>query len=109
MEHVAGNMDWHARWVGTATPAARREHDAMARVAAAYHAMARAGTRAAGAMSAMKDLPAAPHDATKVDRPAQARYLRTKIAMQREFAALLLRHAEESEKALAELEPATPR
>lgn len=109
MEHVAGNMEWHARWVGTGTPAARREHDAMLRVVAAYRAMARAAAQADAAMTAMKDLPPAPHDRAKIDRTAQARYMRTKIDMQRAFSALLLRHAEESEQALAELEPPAPR
>ena len=28
-DNVAGNMDAHATWVGTATPAAKQEHDAL--------------------------------------------------------------------------------
>jgi hypothetical protein len=66
--------------------------------------MADAGGRAAAAMRAMEDLPPAPHDPSKVDHHAQARWMRTKIGMQREFAALLTHHAEESERALAHLE-----
>lgn len=109
MSHVAGNMEWHARWVGAHRSAeARKEGAAMARVAREYRAMAAAAGRAAEAMRAMKDLPAAPHDGAKVDRAAQATWMRTKIKMQRQFAATLLQHAADSEKALAELEASPP-
>jgi hypothetical protein len=103
MEHVAGNMEWHAEWVGTGTPAAKRERDALIRVAAEYRAMAAAGARAATAMADMHDLEPVPHDRAAVDRAAQGRWMRAKIEMQREFAALLIRHAEDSEQALADL------
>jgi hypothetical protein len=96
MDHVAGNMETHAAWVGSAPGAARREHEAMLRVAAAYRAMA------AAAGQEMRDLPPAPHDPARLDRPALARWMRAKIAMQRDLAAVLVRHAEESEAALAE-------
>lgn len=105
MDHVAGNMEWHARWVGVGSLAAQREHDALLRVAAEYRAMASAAARAETAMVAMKSLPPAPHDPSKMDRAGQAHWMRAKIKMQREFASMLLRHAQESEKALAELEP----
>jgi hypothetical protein len=108
MDHVATNMEGHARWVGTASPAAKAEHDAMMRVAAAYREMAAAGGRAATAMRAMKELPPAPHDPARMDRQGQAGFMRAKIQMQRAFAALLIRHVEESEKALAELEAPGP-
>lgn len=109
MEHVAGNMEWHAGWVGTGSPAAKREHDALIRIATEYRAIAAAGARAATAMTDMKGLEPVPHDRTKLDRAAQAQWMRAKIKMQREFSTLLLQHAEESEKALAELEvPAAP-
>lgn len=103
MNHVATNMEWHAAWVGVASPAATREHDALLEVAGAYRAMASAAARAAAAMEAMKDLPPAPHDPSRIDRAGQARWMRDKIEMQRAFAALLVRHAEESEQALAEM------
>ena len=109
MSHVASNMEWHAGWVGAnRSVEARRERDAMARVAREYRAMAAAAGRAASAMRAMKDLPAGPHDRSKVDLPAQASWMRAKIKMQRQFAATLLQHAADSEKALAELEAPPP-
>src|SRR5437870_13329980 len=76
MDHVAGNMEAHAAWVGTAPGAAQREHEAMLRVAAQYRAMAAAAARATTEMRAMKDLEAAPHDPNGIDRQAQARWMR---------------------------------
>ena len=108
MRHVATNMDAHARWVGDATPAARAECDALAGVAAGYRAMAEAADGAAAAMVAMRALPAAPHDPARLDRPALAAWMREKIALQRAFAALVLRHADDSEAALSEIEASRP-
>jgi len=107
MAHVVKNMDAHARWVG-ASPAGAREQAAMERVADAYRALASAAAQAADAMRAMKDLPAAPHDPGRWDRAAQARWMREKIALQRDFAAMILRHAQASESALAALEAPRP-
>lgn len=107
MDHVATNMEWHAMWVGTDSAAAKREHDALIRVAGEYRAMATAAGRATAAMKAMKDLAPTPHDPSKVDHAGQARWMRAKIQMQRQFAKLLTRHAEDSEKALAQIEART--
>ena len=104
MNHVATNMEWHAGWVGTASTSAKLEHDGLLRVAGEYRAMAASAGRAATAMKAMRDLSASPHDSSKMDRAAQARWMRAKIRMQRAFAALLMRHADESEKALGRME-----
>jgi hypothetical protein len=103
MNHVATNMEWHARWVGSESTAAKTEHEALLRVARAYRAMADAASRAAAAMIAMNELPPAPHDPSQVDRAAQAAWMRAKIQMQRDFAALIARHADQSEAALAQL------
>ncbi len=104
MTHVATNMEAHANWVGTGSKPAQKEHDALLRIAREYRAMAAAGARAATAMEAMKSLEPAPHDPRKMDRAAQARWMRAKIQMQRDFAALISRHADDSERALAFLE-----
>jgi hypothetical protein len=109
MMHVAANMETHATWVGSGSDPARREQAGLLDVAAAYREMAKAGARAGAAMRAMKDLPPAPHDGTKIDRAALARWMRAKITMQREFAALVARHADESERALAQLQGAGDR
>jgi len=101
MDHVAGNMEAHAAWVGTEPGTAQREHEALRRAAAAYRAMAAAAGRAAAELQAARDLEPAPHDPARLDRPALARWMRAKIAMQRDLAAVLERHAQESEAALA--------
>ncbi|MDC0682745.1 hypothetical protein [Sorangium atrum] len=98
--HVADNLEAHAAWVGSATPEARLEHDAMRRVAAGYRGIGDAAGRAAEAMRAAGDLPAAPHDLARFDRGAFEAWMRRKIELQRGFAALLLEHAEASERVL---------
>jgi hypothetical protein len=101
MRHVAINLEAHAAWVGTASPAARQEHDGLRRVAAAYGEMAAAADRACEVMRAMRAVPAAPHDPARRDRAAFLAWMRRKIELQRAFASMLDRHAAESERALA--------
>jgi hypothetical protein len=100
MAHVARNLRAHASWVGTATPEATLEHDALQQVAAGYEAISAAAERTASTMAALRTLPAAPHDPKKLDRAAFADWMREKIAKQRELARLLLEHAASSEKVL---------
>jgi hypothetical protein len=98
--HVAENMDVHAEWVGTRSPEALREHDAMRAAAAAYRKIAAAASDAASFMRGQMDLPAASHDPQRLDRQALTAWMHTKITMQRDFARLLLEHAAQSERAL---------
>jgi hypothetical protein len=99
--HVAKNMEVHARWVGTASPQASREYDALRATAAAYQRIANSAAYAASFMRSLVDLPAAAHEHAQLDRQALAAWMHTKVAMQREFAQLLLDHAAASEQALA--------
>ena len=103
MSHVSSNMEVHARWVGSGSGGAR-EHDSLMVVAREYQAIADAAIRAASAMKAMRDIPAAPHDPLRLDRGRQALWMRAKIEMQTELAQLLIEHAEASKKVLAMLE-----
>jgi hypothetical protein len=96
-EHVAVNLDAHARWVGTDSEAARHEHDSLRLIATEYRSIAMAAERAAAIMRSMEGLPAAPHDPARLDRSEQLRWMRQKISLQRDFAKLLLAHAETSE------------
>lgn len=100
MRHVAMNLEAHASWVGTASPAARAEHEGMLRVAAAYRDMADAAERAADLMRSLRVLPAAPHDRAAFDGAAFTDWMRAKIDRQRALAGLLERHAAVSERAL---------
>ena len=102
MRHVAENMDVHARWVGTATPEARAEHDALAELAGDYRQIADAAGRAAATMRAMRDLKPVAHDPELWDGPSFMTWMRQKIDLQRAFAKLILEHAETSERVLAD-------
>jgi hypothetical protein len=101
--HVAENMDAHAEWVGTKSPDAAREHDAMRAAAVAYRKVAAAANEAASLMRGLGDLPAADHDPARLDRQALAVWMRTKIALQRDFARMLVDHADQSERVLEAL------
>jgi ribosomal protein S18 acetylase RimI-like enzyme len=103
MSHVSSNMEVHAKWVG-AGPSGAPERDSLMVVAREYQAIADAAIRAAAAMKAMKDIPAAPHDPSRLDRGQQALWMRAKIEMQTQFAHLLVEHAEASKKALVMME-----
>ena len=105
-EHVASNLLSHAKWVGTTTAAAAAEHDALVHIAREYRNIAAAAERAATIMKSMHDLPPAPHEPSRRDRPAQARFIRHKIDLQLRLADLLASHAEASRAALLELEAA---
>lgn len=103
-EHVASNMVTHAKWVGTATPAAAAEHDCLTHIAREYRNVAAAAERAAAIMKSMEGLEPAPHDPARLDRAGQARFIRHKIELQLKLADLLVRHADASRAALTELE-----
>ena len=101
---VATNMVTHAKWVGTATPPAAAEHDALVQIAREYRNIAAAAERASAIMKSLHDLPPAPHDPSRLVRPAQARFIRHKIDLQLKLADLLVSHAEASRAALVDLE-----
>jgi hypothetical protein len=101
---VATNMAAHAKWVGTSTPEAAGEHDALSYIAREYRNIAAAAERAAAMMKSLHGLSPAPHDPTLLDRAAQARFIRRKIDLQLKLAHLLTVHADASRSALAELE-----
>ena len=103
-ELVATNMVVHAKWVGTSSPEAAAEHDSLTHVAREYRSIAAAAERAATLMKSMHDQPPAPHEPSRLDRPAQARFMRRKIELQLRLADLLTSHAEASRSALVELE-----
>jgi hypothetical protein len=80
------------------------ERNGLMAVARAYRELAAAASRAAGTMKSMRDLPAAPHDASRLDRPQLLHWMRAKIEMQTELAELLIRHADLSKKVLGAME-----
>lgn len=104
MHHVSSNLDAHAQWVGVDTDAARNEHDAMLRVAAAYRAIATAADEAAAVMRSFRDLEPAAHDSAAFDRAGFVVWMRAKIELQKNLATLLMDHALVSENALERFE-----
>ena len=103
MSHVAANMEAHAKWVA-GSAGGKLEHDRLMLVAREYESIAAAAGRAASAMKSMQSIPPVQHDPSQLDRAGQARWMRSRIAMQLELARLLTRHAEVSKKVLAEME-----
>jgi len=101
MQHVAENMEAHARWVGTRTVEAQAEHDSLLKLAADYRRIAAAATQAVSTMRGMRNLKPAPHDPALWDRQAFTQWMRKKIDIQRAFAHLILEHTETSERILA--------
>ena len=100
MAHVARNLRAHAVWVGARSAEAKLEHDALQQVAAGYEAISEAASRTAAAMTAMRELPPAPHDPNAFDRASFVSWMREKVELQREMAKLLLEHAASSEAVL---------
>jgi hypothetical protein len=102
-KHVAENLRDHAAWVGSGSPAAKREQEAMLATAQRYAGLSAQAEETAGALRALAQLPAAEHDASKLDRKKLAAWMKTKIELQRKLAGSLLEHAEESQRVLDEL------
>ena len=93
VRHVAINLEAHAAWVGSRSPAAREEQDGLRRVAAAFRDMADAAERAVALMRSLHALSPAEHDRTTFDHGGFVAWMREKIERQRALAALLERHA----------------
>jgi hypothetical protein len=108
MGHVAENMVVHARWVRASSDAGEVEERGLLAVAEQYRAIATASENAAAGMRAMQETPPVPHDLARLDREALARWMKTKVALQRRLAHLLLNHAEHSEVVLRKMEQSTP-
>lgn len=100
MQHVANNLEAHARWVGGDSPEAEAERDGLRRLAQHYRRIADSARQAATTMRNMHDLEPVHHDPARWNDVAFARWMRTKVALQRSFATLLLQHADTSEKVL---------
>lgn len=102
MDHVAVNLTAHAKWVGSASDAAAAEHDALVQLAFDYRAIAGAARQAASTMRGMTGLDAAPHDPERWDKAGFAAWLALKIDLQTQLGQLLLDHAKEARRHLAE-------
>lgn len=97
--HVAFNMREHAKQLDEASP----EATALIAVADGYEAISAEAQRVCNFMRTLKSLPSAPHDRARQDRKSLADWMQNKVVIQRHFAKLLNEHADQSERALAEL------
>jgi hypothetical protein len=103
-KHVAANLRDHAAWVGTSSPPAEREHEALNSVAQGYEAVGTEAQRTANLMRTLKDLQPTVHDPQGWDGAKFAVWMRTKIELQSRLAKLLLEHAEQSERVLEQMQ-----
>jgi hypothetical protein len=103
LKHVAQKRWAHADWCGTETEAACGEHAALSRVAQAYENLGALAEQTAGMMRSLQQLDAVAHDPAKLDRAQFERWMRKKVRLQRDLAAMLLAHAAQSEHALEQL------
>ena len=102
-KHLAENLRDHAAWVGNATPEAKREQEALLAAAERYQSISDQAAQTANQLRGLAQLPAAAHDASKLDRNKLAASMRTKIELQRKLAGVLLEHAEQSQRVLDDL------
>jgi hypothetical protein len=100
MAHVVLNLRVHADWVGTSSPEACAENEALRAVAEAYEALATAARRAADTMRSFSTLAPVPHDPARFEREPFLAWMRSKVELQRNLARLLLEHAAENERIL---------
>ncbi len=105
MNNVAGGMAAHADWVGMNKDAASQaESAAMKKIAADHKELANQATKTAADMNAA--LAPAPHDMSKMD-PKAAEGMAQGAKLEREMAALMIKHAEDTEKTLQSMKPAS--
>jgi len=102
-KHVAENLREHAAWVGNATPEAKREHEALLSAAERYESIGSEAQQTATSLRSFAQLPAAPHDPSKLDKQKLGAFLKKKVELQRKLAGALLEHAEQSQRVLDDL------
>ena len=105
MTAVSEGMTAHGAWVGAGKDKASKDEAASFKKLAADHkALATAAKKAATDMEAATKLAPAPHDMTKAD-PKGGEHALATAKLEREMAALMIKHAEETEKMVAAMGP----
>jgi hypothetical protein len=109
MTAVTDGMTAHANWAAmNKDPKSQAEAAAMKKIADDHRALAAAATKAASDMEAAGTLQPAPHDRSKMDPKAMADQMTKQIALEREMANMMLKHADEGEKMMKEMTAAAP-
>ncbi|MSP60732.1 MAG: hypothetical protein EXR72_10395 [Myxococcales bacterium] len=105
MTAVSEGMTAHAAWVGAGKDKASKDEAAsFKKLAADQKAVAAATKKVVTDMEAATKLAPAPHDMTKADPKGGERALAT-AKLEREMAALMIKHAEDTEKMVAAMGP----
>ena|SRR5688572_11080530 len=109
MTAVADGQTAHANWVGMSKdPKATAEATAVKKIADDHRALAAAAKKTAADMEAASTLQPVAHDKTKMDPKAMQDSMTKQIALEREMANMMLKHADESEKMMKEMHAAAP-
>jgi hypothetical protein len=99
MTAIADGQTAHANWVGMGKDAASQaEAAAIKKIAQDHRDLAAAAKKAAADMEAAATLTPAPHDPAKMDQKAMQEQMTKNLALEREMANMMLKHADESEK-----------
>jgi len=105
MQAVTDGMTAHANWIGQGKDAAAKaEATAIKKIAADHQTMANDAKKAAADMEAASTLAPAPHDMSKMDPKQMADSMMKQASLEREMAALMVKHADETEKAVKDMQ-----
>jgi hypothetical protein len=108
MMAVADGMDGHAAWVGASKDkGAKSEAAAMKKIAKDHRDVATQTKKIVADMEAAGKLTPAPHDTSKVD-PKMGEQLMKQAALEREMAAMMIKHADDTDKMLKEMAKGAP-
>jgi hypothetical protein len=103
MTAVADGMDGHAAWVGASKDkSAKAEAAAMKKLAKDHRAVAAQMKKIIADMEAASKLGTVPHDMSKAD-PKMGEGMSKQVTLEREMAALMIKHADETDKMLKEM------
>jgi hypothetical protein len=104
MTALADTMDAHVAWIGKSSDKnAQAEATAMKKVVADHRALAAAAKTCVTDMEAASKLAPAPHDMSKMDPKMMEMMMKT-TALEKEMGAMMVKHAEESEKHMQEMQ-----
>jgi len=108
MTSVSDGMMAHAKWVGQGKDAASKAEAAtLTKVAQDHAAVATQMKKIVADMEAGTKLKAAPHDMSKAD-PKAGEMMLKQAALEREMAAMMIKHAEQTEKTVQEMSKGAP-
>jgi hypothetical protein len=109
MQAVTDGMTAHANWIAQGKdPAAKAEAAAMKKIALDHQAVMNDVKKAAADMEAAGTLQPAPHDMSKMDPKQMGEMMMKQATLEREMAALMVKHADDTEKAVKEMSKAAP-